>query len=97
MAAAMPSAQEPSDKSESGKGKSKATRGRKPAKEYVLDADSATPKDLFAKEYFADPDNEGKLKADVLKAWNALGKDEKREYFELSKLLKRERNTEKEN
>ncbi|KAM6491491.1 hypothetical protein JOM56_013060 [Amanita muscaria] len=96
-AAAMPSAQEPSDKSESGKGKSKATRGRKPAKEYVLDADSATPKDLFAKEYFADPDNEGKLKADVLKAWNALGKDEKREYFELSKLLKRERNTEKEN
>ncbi|KAM6491928.1 hypothetical protein JOM56_012566 [Amanita muscaria] len=96
-AAAMPSAQEPSDKSESGKGKSKATRGRKPAKEYVLDADSATPKDLFAKEYFADPDNEGKLKADVLKAWNALGKDEKREYFELSKLLKRERNMEKEN
>ncbi|KAM6496517.1 hypothetical protein JOM56_006990 [Amanita muscaria] len=75
-----------------GKKKAAARKGKKAVKEYVVDPKSTAPKDLFANNYLANPDNAEKTKAvDVLRAWNALNKEEKQGYFELSTELKRER------
>ncbi|KAM6490813.1 hypothetical protein JOM56_013776 [Amanita muscaria] len=63
-----------------GKDKKKGTaqKGKKAVKEYIVDPNSTAPKDLFANDYLANPDNAEKTKAvDVLRAWNTLNKEEK--------------------